>query len=97
MIADLSEPSQSDAATDASKPQVHNKNGSGLINAEAQAQLSASKDTDNTSNNQIDSQDNTSKPRFRVATNVATHMYDRQMSEKQSRNREVIALSILSL
>ena len=40
VIADLSEPSQSDAATDASKPQFRNKNGSGMINAEAQTQPS---------------------------------------------------------
>ena len=73
---------------------------SSIRNEAASSEFSAlddkDKDTENNSNNQIDSQENTSKPRFRVATNVATDTYDRQMSEKQSRNREVIALFILS-
>jgi hypothetical protein len=47
VIADLSEPGQSDAAADASKPQVPNENGGELINAETQAPSSEGKDTKN--------------------------------------------------
>ena len=74
---------------------------SSIRNEAASSEFSAlddkDKGTENNSNDQIGSQENSSKPRFRVAINVATDMYDRHMSEKQSRNREVIALSILSL
>ncbi len=47
VIADLSEPDRSDAAADASKSQVPDKNGGELINAEAQTSSSESKDTKN--------------------------------------------------
>lgn len=50
VIADLSEPSQSDAVADASKPQVPNKNGEGLINTGAQLTSSESKDSESSSN-----------------------------------------------
>ena len=47
VIADLSEPGQSAAAADASKPQVPGENGGELINAEAQVPSSEGKDTKN--------------------------------------------------
>ena len=66
VIADLSEPSQSDAVTDASKPQVPDKDGVGPINTEAQLPSSGSKDNTNSSNLQenagisLDGEDNVS-------------------------------------
>lgn len=50
VIADLSEPGQSDAATDVSKPQTPDKNGKESINAETQASSSMSKGTKNSAN-----------------------------------------------
>ena len=47
VIADLSEPSQSDAVSDASKPQAPNDNGREPINAETQNSSSEGKDTKN--------------------------------------------------
>lgn len=47
VIADLSEPDRSDAAADASKPQVPDENGGELINAEAQLPSSGGKVTKN--------------------------------------------------
>ena len=47
VIADLSELGQSDAAADASKPQVPDENGGELINTEAQTSSSDGKDTKN--------------------------------------------------
>lgn len=52
VIAELSEPAQSDAASDASKPQAPDINGGEPINAEAQTSSSASKGTNNSSNGQ---------------------------------------------
>ena len=52
VIADLSEPSQSAAATDASEPQVPYENGGERINAETQELSSEGKDTKNFGNDQ---------------------------------------------
>lgn len=52
VIADLSEPDQSDAAADVSKPQTPGENGGETINAETQASSSEGKVTNNSSNNQ---------------------------------------------
>ena len=52
VIADLSEPGQSDAVTDVSKPQTSNENGRKPINAETQASSSDGKDIQNSSNDQ---------------------------------------------
>lgn len=64
VIADLSEPSQSDAAADASKPQDPDKNGEGLINAKAQPHSSGDKDSKSSSNMQENSEENSSDVDF---------------------------------
>ena len=50
VIADLSEPDQSDAAADVSKPQTPGENGGETINAETQASSSEGKDTNISAN-----------------------------------------------
>ena len=58
VIADLSEPNQSDAVADASKPQVPDINGEGLINTGAQLTSSKSKDRKSSSNFQANGEEN---------------------------------------
>ena len=61
VIAELSEPAQSDAATDASKPQVPDENGGELINAEAQVSSSVGKGKKNNDTLQINGEENAGK------------------------------------
>ena len=62
VIADLSEPSQSDAATDVSKPQTPDKNGKEPINADTQASSSEGKGTKNSANIQENQQESLQEP-----------------------------------
>lgn len=65
VIADLSEPGQSDAAADASKPQIPDENGREPINTEAQVPSSAGKDTKNIDTIQENGQENADEaPKF---------------------------------
>ena len=85
VIADLSEPDQSDAVADVSKPQIPDKNGREPINAETQASSSDGKDTNNLAN----LQEKTEKSSEKSPKEPKRLVSDEKMEElrKQLRNK----------
>lgn len=67
VIADLSEPSQPDAAADVSKPQAPYKNGGESINAETQDSSSGSKGTYNSLASKENGDENVEARRFSLS------------------------------
>lgn len=81
VIADLSEPDQSDAVADVSKPQIPDKNGREPINAETQASSSEDKDTNNSAN----LQEKTEKSSEKSAKEPKRLVSDEKMEELRKR------------